>query len=66
MNTRLKFIHQLTGWVKLELEQLQAAVQTGWDVEHDRDGTHKGVSGTFTTVDGKTVTVVHGVITSIV
>ena len=66
MNTRLNFIHQIAGWVKLELEQLQAAIQAGWDVEHHRDGTHTGATGTFTTNDGKTVTVTNGIITSIV
>jgi hypothetical protein len=66
MNIGLKFLPQLTGFVKTELEQLVASIKAGWRTEHNDDGTHAGATGTFTTVDSKTVTVVNGIITSIV
>jgi hypothetical protein len=65
MNVSLKFLPQLTGLVRAELEQLTAAIRTGWLKEHTLEGTHQGASGSFTTVDSKTVTVVNGVITNI-
>lgn len=44
MNVSLKFLPQLTGWVKAELEQLVAAIQTGWNTEHTLEGTHGDIS----------------------
>jgi hypothetical protein len=52
MNVSLKFLPQLTGLVRAELEQLTAAIRTGWLKEHTLEGTHQGASGSFTTVNG--------------
>jgi hypothetical protein len=66
MNVSLKFVQQLPAYVRQEFEQLVASIREGWQKQHNIDGTHQGATGTFTTVDSKTVTVVNGLITSIV
>lgn len=56
MNIQLRFIERIQGWVKLELEQLAAAIKTGWEVEHAIDGTHTAITADSVTATDLSVT----------
>jgi hypothetical protein len=46
-------IGQLSSWVQEELERLVAAMQAGWNVEHDPDGHHTAITGQTATLTGR-------------
>jgi hypothetical protein len=64
MNLGLWFndqIGQLSQAVQDELQQLVAAIQTGWNVEHDGNGHHTAITGTSLALTGPAQTTMYSI-----